>query len=200
MSSKDRSTSSSQDQSDPIKPEFSHRVPLAQIRRDIQVDLAASAEEREKLCHRFGLLSLERLEGQFRLSPGEGQAIMAEGKIRAKAMQPCVITGEPVEEQLEETFLLRFLPRDEIVDDDTLDLETLLAEEADDVPYDGHAIDVGEALAEQLALCLTPYPRLEGSGLDAFVEVTPTEEEEEAPKMEKPNPFAALAQLKEKKH
>ncbi|MXV35457.1 MULTISPECIES: DUF177 domain-containing protein [unclassified Saccharibacter] len=200
MTPKDSSSFSSEQHSSIVKPEFSHRIPLGKIGHDLRVNISAPSQAREKLCHRFGLLGLEQLDGQFSLSRGEGKHIRAEGEIRAKATQACVITGEPVDEEVQERFSLRFLPQEEMPSDEDIDIEALLAEEADDVPYDGRAVDLGEALAEQLALCLDPYPRREGSGLESFVEVTPEEGEEEViAKEEKPNPFSVLEKLKEKK-
>ena len=97
--------------------------------------------------------------------------------------QQCVVTLEPVENDIEEHFLLRyttdpvFAQSDEIV----VDVE----EEDTPEPVEGEALDLGEALVQQLALALDPYPRKPGAEL----EWREGGEEET-------NPFAVLKQLK----
>lgn len=177
------------------KAELSRRIPLSRIGNGLEERVDANAQERNALAKRFGLVDLEALACVFDLKRAGDDVVMAEGTLRARAVQSCIITGEPVPEEISERFTLRFLPRDVMPDDGDLDLEALLAEEADDVPYEGNAIDIGEAAAEQLSLCLDPYPRKAGSGLESFVEVTPVEEEESAEKSGRPNPFAALKKL-----
>ena len=64
--------------------------------------------------------------------------------------------------------------------------------EADDAPEPlvAGGVDVGEAVAERLALALDPYPRKPGASFD-----TPPEEPGDASES-RPNPFAALEKLK----
>ena len=57
-------------------------------------------------------------------------------------------------------------------------------------PYDGGAIDLGEAAAETMALALDPFPR--GPGAEAALKAAGVISEEEA------GPFGALAGLKDK--
>lgn len=202
MSEKDRDSLSSraEKKSTSVKPEFSRRIALNKIGREMSIDISANTEQREKLCRRLGILGLKRLEGQFRLLPEMDDKILAEGEIRADATQACIITGEPVDEKINDKFRVRFIPLSLMPEDDILDIETLLAEDIDDIPHDGRALDLGEAIVEQLALCLTPYPRRHGAGLDDFVEVTPAQREDVENKNEKINSFSVLEKLKEKKH
>ena len=60
----------------------------------------------------------------------------------------------------------------------------------DTIPYDGAAIDLGEAAAETMALALDPFPR--GPGADRHCKAAGVVSEEEA------GPFGALAGLKDK--
>lgn len=179
--------------------EFSRRIPLAKTGRPLEERVEADAEEREALRQRFGLLSLSRLVCVFRLERGQDSIVLAEGHIQAEVEQACIITGEPVPEIVDEPFSLRFIPASDMPEDEEIDLESLLQEDADDVPYDGRMIDLGEAAAEQLALCLTPYPRKEGAGLDQFVEVTPSDDELEARQgADRKSPFEILKKLQER--
>lgn len=179
--------------------EFSRRIPLAKTGRPLEERVEANAGEREALRQRFGLLSLSRLVCVFRLERGQDSIVLAEGHIQAEVEQACIITGEPVPEIVDEPFRLRFVPASDMPEDEEIDLESLLQEDADDVPYDGRMIDLGEAAAEQLALCLTPYPRKEGAGLDQFVEVTPSDDELEARQgADRKSPFEILKKLQDR--
>jgi hypothetical protein len=55
----------------------------------------------------------------------------------------------------------------------------------------GETLDLGEALAEQLALALDPYPRAPGASLAAA-----EDEEDESPAR---GPFAGLAPLRKRR-
>ena len=103
---------------------------------------------------------------------------MAEGALRARVTQVCVVSTDPFEAELSEDFVLCFAPEDEIPD------EIDPNDPVDMVPMTGETIDLGEAAAEQLALALDPYPRRPGAEPPWFEEAAP------------PAPFAALARLK----
>jgi hypothetical protein len=93
-----------------------------------------------------------------------------------------VVTLEPFEARLDEHAALRFVPAQtlrEAADLAELDAETL--EGPDEIPYNGELIDLGAALAEQLALSLDPYPRKPGAELPAGLGEADT------------NPFSVLA-------
>jgi len=71
------------------------------------------------------------------------------------------------------------------------DEEVELSErELDLIFYDGTAIDLGEAVAETLALSLDPYPRAPNA--EEALKAAGVKSEEEA------GPFAALAGLRDK--
>ena len=97
--------------------------------------------------------------------------------------QSCVATGAPVAAHVEAPFALVFRPQPEGTDHDE---EIELAEaELDTVFYEGGAIDVGEAVAETLALNLDPYPRAPDA--EEALKAAGIKSEDEA------GPFAALA-------
>jgi uncharacterized metal-binding protein YceD (DUF177 family) len=136
--------------------EFSRRVPLDTIGaggRD--EDFAATPEECAALAKRFDWLAVEHLRGTARLTRVAG-GIHATGTLSARIVQACAATGEPVPEDIEESFDLRFVeqfasPEAEEVELDEGDLDTL--------PIEGGAIDLGEEAAQTLALAADPYPR-----------------------------------------
>ena len=79
------------------------------------------------------------------------------GRVKAALEQSCIATGEPVAEHVDEPFDIDFVPAPvEGRPDEEIELG---AEDCDVVFYDGQAIDLGEAIADTLALAMHPYPR-----------------------------------------
>lgn len=168
-------------------PEFSRVVRADQVKRLTgETHIEASDAERAALAKRFGLLALDRLEADYALSEEAG-AILARGRVRAALAQPCIASGEPVPETVDTDFSLRFVVESETAEGEELELD---AEDIDTIGYDGQAIDMGEAVAETMALAMTPYPR--SPDADAVLKAAGVLSEEQA------SPFAALLGLKGK--
>lgn len=170
-------------------PEFSRPVRIDQLARHAQpVGIAADEGERAALARRFNLLTLDRLEADYSLAEENG-AIVGRGRVRADLSQPCTATGQAVPESIDTDFLLRFVREDEQAGEgDELELD---AQDCDIIGYDGQVIDMGEAVAETLALSMTPFPR--SPDADAFLREAGVLSEDQA------SPFAALLSLKTKK-
>jgi len=165
--------------------DFASRLPLDQIRDGDRVDLVADSGECESVAERLGLLSLERLEAHAVLSRDD-QQIRASGRLKASLEQACVATGEPVPEHVDEAFDLLFIPPpSKGKPDEEIELGS---DELDTIFHDGTGIELGNAIADTLALSLDPYPR--SAGADAALKEAGVMSEEEA------GPFAALAALK----
>lgn len=162
-----------------------HRIALDRVHDGDRLDLVADAAERLAIAERLGLLALDRLEAHVALHR-EGQRVRAVGRIKAALAQACVASGEPVAGHIDEPFELHFVPdpgsaagSDEI---------ELAAEDCDTLFHDGTAIELGEAIADTLALALDPYPR--SAAAEAALREAGVLSEEQA------GPFAALAKLK----
>ena len=171
-------------------PEFSRTHKADAIARlPAQLQIAAEPEERAALAKRFGLAALDRLEADYGLANEDG-AIVARGRVRAALAQPCVATGAPVPETIDSDFVLRFVVEsgEAMPEGDELELD---AEDCDTIGYDGHVIDMGEAVAETMALAMEPVPRAPDA--DAYLKEAGVLSEEQA------SPFAALLGLKDKK-
>lgn len=142
-------------------PEFSRRVELARLgAHEALYPIAAEAGEREALARRFDLLSLGRLEAEIRLQRLAGGMVRLSGTLVADVVQACVVSLEPVPSVLEQDFTVLYgysEPGKSVL----VDLETDEVE-----PFDGAAIDIGEAVAQQLALALDPYPRAPDARLE----------------------------------
>ncbi|PZU10938.1 DUF177 domain-containing protein [Sphingomonas sp.] len=142
-----------------LNPEFSRPVrldTLGDVPRAISVE--AGAEERAALARRFRIVAIDRLEAEAMLTR-IGDAVNVSGRIVAAATQSCVASGEDVPETIDQPFALRFVPEAD-AEIGTADEEIELEEAAlDEVGYAGGAVDLGEAVAQTLALALDPYPR-----------------------------------------
>lgn len=143
-----------------VVPEFSRRVELARLGvHEAVYPISAKPAEREALARRFGLLALDRLEAEIRLQRLSGDMVRLNGRLGANVVQACVISLEPVASALDQEFTVLYgqAGSGKSV---MVDLETDEAE-----PFDGDAIDIGEAVAQHLALALDPYPRAPGATL-----------------------------------
>jgi uncharacterized metal-binding protein YceD (DUF177 family) len=168
-----------------MSDEFAHRLPLNQIRDGERIDLSADERERRRLAERLGLRSLARFDAHATLER-KGEVVHARGRLKASLCQSCVVTDDPVDAHADEAFDIYFLPEPS---SDSPDEEIELREsDCDVVFHDGSAIDLGEAVADSLALSLDPYPR--SAGAEATLKEAGVLTEEEA------GPFAALAKLK----
>lgn len=168
-----------------MREDFARRLPVDSIRDGERLEIAAGEKERGAIAERLGLISLERLEAHVTLAR-DGSRLRASGRIRASLQQSCVATGEPVAEHIDEPFELMFVPEPARSGHDE---EIELGEaDCDIVFYDGRSIDLGDAIADTLALAMNPYPR--SAGADATLREAGVLSEAEA------SPFAALAKLK----
>jgi uncharacterized metal-binding protein YceD (DUF177 family) len=159
--------------------EFSRPVKAGHIHGAPQrYELAADEAVRAALAERFQLPGIAALTGVFTLSHHRAGIIAADLHMKARVTQLCVITLEPFEADIEERVALHFVPVEKLADEEELPPESL--EGPDEIPYQDDVIDLGEALAEQLALALDPYPRKPGAELPAEASDDET------------NPFAAL--------
>lgn len=163
-------------------PEFSrlidlHRLPTAPLK------VAATAEERTALAGRFALVRIDRLEAEVAFT-GEADTIDARGRLGAAIVQTCAVSGADLPATIDEPLALRFVPERPI---DVEELE-LKEGELDEIFYAGETFDLGEAVAQSLALAIDPY----AVGPDA------ERVRQEAGLLDEAagGPFAALAALK----
>ncbi|WP_458096643.1 YceD family protein [Roseomonas sp. WA12] len=139
--------------------EFSRRLrPVIVGPEGRQERLEATAEERAALAERLGLLGLDALTADLTIQPAPG-GLRARGTLRAKVVQACVVTLDPVPQAVEEPLDWRILPLGEEPSDE-------LDEGPDEIESEPDGtVDLGEAAAQSLALALDPYPRAPGAEL-----------------------------------
>jgi uncharacterized metal-binding protein YceD (DUF177 family) len=149
--------------------------------------LVADARAREALAKLAGLRSLPRLEAQFELTPRSRDRLHVAGTISATVGQDCVVTLEPIENEIEEQVDLVFAPpaAPTIVHEEGERVEVTEVDAPE--PLIGNSVDLGAIASEFLMLAIDPYPRKAGVAFEP-----PTKEADTG------GPFAALAALKKK--
>jgi uncharacterized metal-binding protein YceD (DUF177 family) len=155
--------------------------------------IEATEAERAALAGRFGVTAIHRLEAAVDFETKEG-AVLANGTLAATIEQPCAVTQDDFVYAVEEPLTLRFVPAGAIAEfspDEEIELDS---EDLDEIAYEGDAFDLGEAIAQTLALAIDPYR--EGPGANAARKAAGiTSDEEQTPS----GPLAeALAALKDK--
>jgi uncharacterized metal-binding protein YceD (DUF177 family) len=144
-------------------------------------DLVANAETRAAVARVAGLRDLPRLEANFEVKR-HGEGLHVAGRVSATVGQACVVTLEPLVNEVEEEIDLVFVPPaasppegEESGDDVWKEAEPLI---------DG-MVDLGMLATEFLILGIDPYPRKPGALFQPPPDAQPDE-----------GPFAALAALK----
>jgi uncharacterized metal-binding protein YceD (DUF177 family) len=132
-------------------PEFSRLVDERQLTPK-PITIEATAEERGDLARRFGIVAIHQLQATLRLERA-GEAVMARGRLSASIVQSCAVSGEDLPVRIDEPLALRFVPA-KPVEAEELELE---ADELDEIEFEGHELDLGEAVAQSLALAIDPY-------------------------------------------
>lgn len=175
-----------------ITPEFSRHVRVDQIpAAGITVELSAKPAELVALAERFDLQSIQDLNATVTLKALAGGALVrVDGRFIAHVVQTCVVTLDPVPATVEEEFSLTFGAAEP--EEPGVELELSLDDQDPPDPIVDGIIDVGEAVAEHVALTLDPFPRKPGIAFECG-DPEPVEEEK------RPSPFAVLAQLRKNK-
>jgi uncharacterized metal-binding protein YceD (DUF177 family) len=160
-------------------PEFSRRIPLSRLGAEpLRQEIEATAAERAALACRFDLVALDRLSAVVELSRRGADMIALRADFSADFVQSCVVTLEPVGGSISQRFSLLYGPPEREAGAGLgIDDETAFE------PLRGEAIDIGEAVAQEFALALPPFPRRP----DAVIEAAPAPHQAGA--------FAALARL-----
>lgn len=166
-------------------PEFSRPQRIDTIgEREQAVTIEADSTERAALAERFGLVAVDQLSAALTLRR-EAAGIVVRGRVRGRVLQACVVTGTPIETEIDEPLALRFVEGGP----DQVEEVELDADDLDVIQLEGGALDLGEAAAETMALALDPFPRAPGA--EAVLRAAGVLSEEEA------RPGNAFAVLKD---
>ena len=165
-------------------PEYSHLIDLRQI-TDAPVTLEPDTDARHRLAGRFTIPAIPAMQATVQLLR-DGERVTATGRLTADVIQSCRVSAEDFPVRIDEAIHFRFVPPGgEAIPDEEIELT---ADDCDEIVYEGTAFDLGEAVAQTLALAIDPFA--EGPNADAFRARHGLGEESLS------GPFAALAALK----
>jgi hypothetical protein len=126
------------------------------------VELAADARARAAIAKLAGLRDLPRLCAAFDVALHGGDGLRVNGRVSATVGQTCVVTLEPIENEIDEEINLVFAPADA---PSLVNRGGAEAEAGDDGPEPliGGVVDLGALATEFLILAIDPYPRKPGA-------------------------------------
>lgn len=140
--------------------------------------LVVTEAELAALADRFGFIEIRNLEISVEIVRVGPDAWDVKGRLQAKLLQPCIVTGDPVPETVDFALEERYVRATNEDDEVVVGLE-------DSEPLVDGCIELGEMVAQSLALAVNTWPRT----VDA-------PDEFKAGDVEVPHPFASLGSLK----
>ena len=146
-------------------------------------DLVADPATCAAVAAHAGLAALPRLEAHFDVTRHGRAGLRVAGQVFATVEQLCVVTLEPVVNEIAEPVDLVFVP-DAGTASNQLETEVPAEDEPEELV--GGQVDLGSIAVEFLVLGIDPYPRRP----DAVLEVPANQQNELT------GPFAGLASLK----
>lgn len=147
-------------------------------------DLVADSGVRAAVARLAGLRDLPRLEGNFDVTRHGAGGLHVTGHVSATVGQNCVVTLEPINNEIDEAVDLIFMPPPDRPHKEESDAEPRDVKWDDPERLIGGAVDLGALATEFLMLGLDPYPRKPGATFEAPLDRKPDD-----------GPFAALAKL-----
>jgi hypothetical protein len=168
------------------KSEQIWRIPLAVERvpdGGLHLEVCADAATRAAVAALAGVAGLTRLDATFDVVRWGGGGLRVTGEVRGTAGQTCVVTLEPIENEICEAFDATYAPPAAA---DPLAEVVVRPDDADPPePLSDGTVDLGRLATEFLLLGVDPYPRKPGA---VFAPPSAAEGDQ--------GPFAALAALK----
>ena len=178
-------TGSMTDKADPWSiPIAVAQIPDTGLHRDIEAGPAA----RVAMAELGDLREVLSASASLDVTPRGGGRFQVEGRVRARIGQTCVVTLDPIENDIDEAIDLIFAPPEQIPElSDLIDDAAESSEAIPDPPepIENGFIDLGRLATDALFLGVDPYPRRPDAVFDAPV-VAPDPED---------HPFAALKAL-----
>lgn len=134
--------------------EFSRELDVRQVEgREVRIE--ANDAERTALAERFGLVRIDSLEAEVTLNRVGERVVEARGTLKARFVQSCAVSAEDLPVSAEEPLFFRFVPESaQQVSGEEIEID---AEDCDEIGYSGSHIDLGEAVAQSLALAIDPF-------------------------------------------
>jgi uncharacterized metal-binding protein YceD (DUF177 family) len=161
------------------------QIPDTGLHRDFEANRA----EREAMAEVAGLRNILSASASFDLMLKRRGRVHVTGRVRARIGQTCVVTLDPIENDIDEDIDLMFAPPEQI--SQLSDLVEEAAESDAEIPDPPEPIingmiDLGRLATDALFLAVDPYPRKPGAVFEPHVEAADPED----------HPFAALKALR----
>lgn len=162
------------------------QIPASGLHRDIE----ATRHEREAMADLAGLREVLSVKASFDVTPRSGGRVHIAGHVSARIGQTCVVTLDPIENDIEEDIDLTFAPAEEVgqladLVEEGQDGEAEIPEPPE--PIVNGIIDLGRVATDALFLAVDPYPRKPDAVFEPPVTASDPED----------HPFAALKALQE---
>jgi uncharacterized metal-binding protein YceD (DUF177 family) len=172
------------------KPDpWSVPVSVAQIpETGMHLDIQADRAQRAAMAEVAGLREILSASAALDVTPKSGGRVHVAGHVRARVGQTCVVTLDPIENDIDEDIDLVFAPPEQIPQlADLVDEAAKSEAEIPDPPepIDNGVIDLGRLATDALLLGIDPYPRRPDAVFEPPVVADDPED----------HPFAALKAL-----
>jgi hypothetical protein len=139
-------------------PVIVEQIPDTGLHRDIEAGPAA----RDAMAGVAGLREVLSAHASLDVTPERGGRVHVTGRVRARIGQTCVVTLDPIENEIDEPIDLIFAPPEQIPE-----LSDLVDEAAESdgkipdppEPIINGVIDLGRLATDALFLAVDPYPR-----------------------------------------
>jgi hypothetical protein len=147
----------------------------------------ASPTERAEIVAALDILGCDFLQADCTIRPlGEGRYRMR-GSLSARLTQQCVVTLDPIPQDIAEEFDIEFWPPGTLPEVEDAEVEVLSVPDVEPIAHG--QVEAGRVIFEILSTSLDPYPRKQDVSLQWNDEAAPGASEGEGP-------FAALSKLK----
>jgi len=165
-------------------PVFVAQIPDTGLHREIEADPAA----RDAMADISGLREILSASASLDLTPEKAGRVHVAGRVRARIGQTCVVSLDPIENNIDEAIDLVFAPPEQI--SELADLVDGAAESDAEIPDPPEpivngVIDLGRLATDALFLAIDPYPRKPDAVFKPVIEAADPED----------HPFAALKAL-----
>lgn len=187
-----------------LESEWVHLIDADDVAGEIvRVSITPDKEVRKNLVRRLGILSVDSLKADLELQREQGGMVVhIKGNILATLQQACVVSLDPIETKVNESFEAWFSDAEQAValakvkHDKQVKAngETKILDEHEDpeAVVDGQ-INLGEVVTQHLLLAIDLYPHKEG-----LVYEYGDDQPQKIPEAFKNNPFAKLKDWKSK--
>jgi Large ribosomal RNA subunit accumulation protein YceD len=125
-------------------------------------DLEAGQAVRDRMAEVAGLREIMSASASLDVTPKGGGRVQVAGWVRARIGQTCVVSLDPIENDIDEAIDLIFAPPEQIPEladlvDDAAESDTEIPDPPE--PIENGIIDLGRVATDALFLAVDPYPR-----------------------------------------